>query len=301
MNAPLVCPLAPPECLDVLSQNVTLAAYLWRKADAPTLLFVHGYPDNHRVWLPVISQLAQDFQILAYDVRGSGASEAPARIRDYRLPLLANDLEAVIEASKVTTPVHLIAHDWGSIQSWEAVTEPRIAAKLASYTSISGPCLDHVGHWMRQRVSSLQPKALAQVVGQLLSSWYIALFQLPWIPELCWKLGTDRLWPSLLDKLEGVKRAPINPTQLSDGQVGVRLYRANFFPCLGKPRQRHTQVPVQLIVPTHDRFVRPQLFAELDQWVSHLERHEVAAGHWQLLHQPAQLAQWIKSWALRYS
>ncbi|AYC32205.1 alpha/beta fold hydrolase [Pseudomonas cavernae] len=293
MNASL---RVEPEKLRVQGDGVELAAYRWGKASGPTLLLVHGYPDSHEVWLPLVQQLAADYRIIAYDVRGFGASQIPRRTQDYRLAKLANDLEAVILALSPQQPVHLIAHDWGSIQTWEAVTEPRIQPLLASYTTISGPCLDHVAHWMRARLAEKRLGSLLKVVGQLLSSWYIAFFHTPWLPEFLWRNGLGRLWPKVLERLEGVREAQPNSTQVSDGQHGVKLYRANFITCMFKPRERHTPIPVQLIVPTRDRYVRPQLFEQLQHWAPNLARREVRAGHWQLLAEPQQLALWLREY-----
>jgi pimeloyl-ACP methyl ester carboxylesterase len=296
MNAPAVLlnDGLQAEQLRVQGDGVELAVYRWGQASAPTLLLVHGYPDNHEIWLPLVRELAADYRIIAYDVRGFGASQIPYKRLDYHLEKLANDLEAVIKATSADQPVHLVAHDWGSIQAWEAVTEPRIQPLLASYTSISGPCLDHVGHWMRAKLKQKTPHALLQVLGQLLSSWYIALFHLPLLPELGWRLGLDKAWPQLLGKLEGLHNMAISSSQRADGVHGVKLYRANFIRSLFRPRLRHTQVPVQLIVPTRDRFVRPQLFDQLQHWAPKLQRHEVKAGHWQLLVEPQQLAEWLR-------
>ena len=166
----------------VTGDGVHLATYRWGRADGPVLLLVHGYPDNHAIWLPLVDALADDFQIIAYDVRGFGASQKPRRLRAYRLERLAKDLEAVIRATSPERPVHLVGHDWGSIQCWEAVTEPRLQPLLASYTSVSGPCLDHVGHWMRERLAEKRAGAWRQVGGQWLSSWYIGFFHLPLLP-----------------------------------------------------------------------------------------------------------------------
>ncbi|WP_061241271.1 alpha/beta fold hydrolase [Ectopseudomonas composti] len=299
MNAPLQRHERPPRQLDVNSQGLRLCTYIWDKADAPTLLLVHGYPDSHEIWLPLIHELAADYRIVAYDVRGCGASQVPKRLPDYRLERLAGDLEAVIHATSAGRRVHLVAHDWGSIQSWEAVTEARIQPLLASYTSISGPCLDHVGHWLRERLSLRRPDALLQALRQVLSSWYIAFFHIPLLPELCWHLGLDRAWPWLLRRLEGIRHLPPSPTQRADGMRGVQLYRANFIRSLLRPRSRSTRVPVQLIVPLNDRFVRPQLFEDLQHWAPLLSRREVHAGHWQLLAEPSALAGWLRDYVNR--
>lgn len=47
MNALLALPDLQPERLFVQSGDVRLAVYCWGAADKPTLLLVHGYPDNH--------------------------------------------------------------------------------------------------------------------------------------------------------------------------------------------------------------------------------------------------------------
>ena len=296
MNTPAVLPNDGLQArqLWVQGDGVELAVYRWGQATGPILLLVHGYPDSHEIWLPLVRELAADYQIIAYDVRGFGASNIPHNRLDYHLEKLANDLEAVLKATSPEQPVHLLAHDWGSIQAWEAVTEPRIQPLLASYTSLSGPCLDHVGHWMRDRIRQKHPRAWAQVAGQLLSSWYIALFHTPLLPELTWRLGLAKAWPQLLYKVEGLRNVAISTSQRADGIHGVKLYRANFIRSLFRPRQRYTQVPVQLIVPTRDRFVRPQLFDQLQHWAPRLQRREVNAGHWQLLAEPQQLAAWLR-------
>lgn len=42
----------------------------------PTLVFVHGWLLSHGYWLPLIEQLSQTYQCLAYDLRGFGDSRA---------------------------------------------------------------------------------------------------------------------------------------------------------------------------------------------------------------------------------
>ncbi|MBG4736166.1 SDR family oxidoreductase [Pseudomonas aeruginosa] len=295
MNALLALPDLQPERLFVQSGDVRLAVHCWGAPDndKPTLLMVHGYPDNHETWLPLIRQLAGRYRIVAYDVRGAGASDKPRWSRDYHLQRLSEDLQAVIRATSPDRPVHLLAHDWGSIQTWESVTDPQCRPLIASYTSISGPCLDHVGFWMREHLRQRSPKALKAVFGQLLHSWYIAFFHTPVVPELLWSVGLARLWPQFLKRAEGVRHPQVNPTQASDGRHGVKLYRGNFIRSLFRPRKRHTEVPVQLIVPTRDRYVGAQLFQHLSLWAPRLWRREASVGHWQLLAEPEQLAGWL--------
>jgi pimeloyl-ACP methyl ester carboxylesterase len=256
-------------------------------------VLVHGYPDNQRVWEPVVAHLTERYRIITYDVRGSGESDAPDRTAEYKLDRLAADLKAITDALCPEQPFHLVAHDWGSIQSWESVTDPAMQPRIASYTTISGPCLDHVGCWMRRRLSRPVPKNLMALFGQLLHSWYIFLFHLPWLMPLLWRKFIAVRWPMVLQRLEGLDNEP-SATRLKDGYHAIKLYRANMIPRLLFPRPRHTRVPVQAIVLLQDKHVRPQLFDELSQWTRQLWRRDIEVGHWAILHdRPSRLAGFI--------
>lgn len=151
---------------------------------APTVVCVHGYPDDHTVWDGVAAELAPRYHPVCYDVRGAGQSGKPRDRRAYRLEQLAQDLATVVDAVSPDRPVHLLAHGWGATQAWHALTGHWLSGRVASYTSISGPCLDHVGHWFRTRWRRPTPRALRELMTQLMSSWYIAFFHLPLLPEL---------------------------------------------------------------------------------------------------------------------
>ncbi|TNC28229.1 SDR family oxidoreductase [Amycolatopsis alkalitolerans] len=277
----------------VESGGVRLAVFEEGPADAPTVLLVHGYPDTHTVWDDVAAALATRFHVVRYDVRGAGQSDAPRGTAAYRLPLLKDDLFAVADAVSPDRPVHVVAHDWGSIQAWEAVTEPGAHERIASYTSISGPCLDHVAYWMRRRPT---PRHLRQVLKQQLHSWYILAFHVPVLPELLWRTVIAKRWPRLLHRIEHVPPRPGHPapTMAADAARGVSLYRANVRARMGRPRERHTQVPVQVISPRHDHYVTPALTKGLDRWAPNLWRRNLYAGHWSaLLRDGAQVARMV--------
>lgn len=284
--------LAPgqaPRLSTVMSGPVRLAVKQWGDPRRPTIVLVHGYPDNSAVWHPVAELLARDFHVVAYDVRGAGQSDRPARIRDYKLDKLKDDFVAVIDQVSPDKPVHLVAHDWGSIQSWEAVTEPALQHRILSFTSCSGPCLDHIGHWFRQRLAHPTWRNVKQLLIQSVKSWYIYFFQLPLLPGLLWRAGVGRAWPKLVRLLEGTQ-VETNPTQVADGVHGVQLYRANMLPRLLRPRNRPTTVPVQVLVPRRDLYVSPWLTEDLHRWTDKLWRREYTAGHWMPASHPGEMA-----------
>lgn len=272
-----------------------LYAKSWGDSDKDALILVHGYPDNQEVWEPVIAQLIQDFYIISYDVRGAGQSSIPKRIRDYVLPRLSQDLSAVADALLPERSFHLAAHDWGSIQSWESVTDEKFKGRILSYSSISGPCLDHAAFWMRDQFQQDKPKFFKQ----LTKSWYIAAFQLPFLAPTVWSLFTPEKWGKILNQLERSQGLPLNQNISADGKHGVDLYRANFLPRLRHPRQRYAQCPVQAIVLSYDKFVSPALIDEMPKWCPQFERVEVKANHWAILSRAEEMAGYIRSFAQR--
>ena len=246
------------------SDGLTLAVHTAGDQAAPTVILIHGYPDTHEVWNDVAATLAKTMHVVAYDVRGAGESGIPARRSGYLLEQLSSDLNAVADAVSPDQPVHLAAHDWGSMQTWEAVTDPGSEKRFASFTSMSGPCLDHVAHATRRMVRERPTAALMQA-GR---SWYIAMFQIPKLPELVLARGVVRRF------------APDSTGSTSDAIHGIELYRANIRRTLLRPRERHTSVPVQLLIATADPYAGPDIFEGVGQWTQELVTVEINGGHW---------------------
>ena len=279
---------------NINANGLKLRVRQWNPEQPTTIVLVHGYPDSSHVWDSTVAELADDYHVVVYDVRGAGESDAPKHTKAYELEHLAADFRAVIDFVSPDKPIHLVAHDWGSIQSWESVTDPAMADRIASYTTISGPCLDHAGYWITQRLKSGKPDQVSKVANQLLHSWYIGAFHLPVLAPSLWRSGLDKLWPSILARVEGVTEHIPNPTQRRDGAVGVNLYRANFSKRVLSPQEKRTDVPVQLVVPTKDNYVSTELFEDLHQWAPKLWRFDVNAGHWLQVSKPAMVAGYIR-------
>lgn len=292
-------PQRPDSWPDVFRFNVQgpegrLAVRTWGHPANPTIVLVHGYPDNSSKWDAVAQRLCDRYYVVAYDVRGAGESFTPhGGTESYRLEKLTADFKAVIDAVSPDRPVHLVAHDWGSIQSWEFTTEPSLAGRIASYTSVSGPCLDHVAYWLLDRVLRPTPRALLQLLRQAISSWYIYFFHLPWLPEALWRSVLGKHWHVVLARLEATHVAP-RASQTRDGANGVGLYRANFIPRLFRPSKRIAHAPVQVIVPKGDHYVSPALSDNLTRWVPALWRREVEAGHWLTMQRPELFADLVQ-------
>ncbi|MEU3040466.1 SDR family oxidoreductase [Streptomyces diastaticus] len=262
----------------------------------PTVVLVHGYPDSKEVWSDVAARLADRFHVVLYDVRGHGRSTAPRPLRGgFTLEKLTDDFLAVVDAVSPDAPVHLVGHDWGSVQSWEFTTVDRTRGRIASFTSLSGPSLDHFGHWIRKRASRPTPRRLAQLVNQGAKSWYVYMLHTPVLPELAWRGPLGKRWPRILERLEKVPAGDYpTPSLGSDAAHGAWLYRDNVRSRLRRPRaDPYAHAPVQLITPTGDVFLSQRLYDELESWVPQLVRRTIPAKHWVPRTRPDQLAAWI--------
>ncbi|MEU1051604.1 SDR family oxidoreductase [Streptomyces sp. NPDC005876] len=262
----------------------------------PTVLLVHGYPDSKEVWSEVADRLADRFHVVAYDVRGHGRSTAPRPLRGgFTLEKLTDDFLAVADAVSPDRPVHLVGHDWGSVQSWEFVTVGRTEGRIASFTSMSGPSLDHFGHWIARRVKRPTPRRVGQLLGQGAKSWYVYLLHTPVLPELAWRGPLGKRWPGLLRRLEDLPAGDYPTASLpTDAAHGAWLYRDNVRPRLRRPRaDARAHAPVQLVTPLDDAFLSERLYDGLEQWVPELTRRTLPAKHWVPRTRPDLLSTWI--------
>ncbi|MFE4449186.1 SDR family oxidoreductase [Streptomyces sp. NPDC056796] len=268
----------------------------------PTIVLVHGYPDSKEVWSEVAGQLAERWHVVLYDVRGHGRSSAPEPLRGgFTLEKLTDDFLAVVDAVSPDRPVHVVGHDWGSVQAWEFATVERTKGRIASFTSMSGPSLDHFGHWIRQRTSHPSPRRLGQLLGQGAKSWYVYALHTPVLPEMAWRGVLGRRWPRILERMERMPSAGYPTASLpQDAAHGAWLYRDNVRFRLRRPRpDAYAHVPVQLIIPTGDAFLSPSLYDELDAWVPRLVRRSLPAKHWVPRTRPDQLSAWISDFVAR--
>ena len=274
----------------LVSPPVTLRVTEYGDRGAAThVLLVHGFPDDQRMWEPVVEALPEDWHVITYDVRGAGRSTRPKGRASYRTSLLVEDLIAVLDA---TLPegerVHLVAHDWGSIAGWDVVAaetwDPRLEDRLASYTSSSGPSLDHLGSQVESWSGRLR------LLPQVVRSWYVWLFMVPWLPELVWAhlQGFARASARLIDPT--IELLPWGKEVRNNAERTIDLYRANVIPRLREPLPWRTSVPVLLVIALRDGWVSPRSVAGLEARCRDLTRVEVDAGHWLPRAEPQEFA-----------
>jgi non-heme chloroperoxidase len=61
----------------------TISAQDWGNPDGPEILFIHGFSQSHLSWIKQVtnSDLAKEFHMVTYDLRGHGNSDKPTRTR----------------------------------------------------------------------------------------------------------------------------------------------------------------------------------------------------------------------------
>ncbi|MGJ0121092.1 alpha/beta fold hydrolase [Williamsia sp. MIQD14] len=160
----------PPDVTirEVTTGGVVLPVEHSGPTDGVPVVLLHGWPQNARGWDRVVPILHDaGFTTVVPSLRGAAVGATPRSRLCYRPHLLCADVEAII--ADVGAPVHLVGHDWGAALAWTvACRRPDL---LTTVTAVSVP----------------HPATFARALShsrQILSSWYMLVFQLPVIPEL---------------------------------------------------------------------------------------------------------------------
>ena len=66
---------------------------------APMIIFIHGFPLNKSMWNKQLNALKDDYRVIAYDIRGHGATET-GNI-DFSIDLFVSDLLSFMDALKI--------------------------------------------------------------------------------------------------------------------------------------------------------------------------------------------------------
>jgi NAD(P)-dependent dehydrogenase (short-subunit alcohol dehydrogenase family)/pimeloyl-ACP methyl ester carboxylesterase len=262
------------------SDGVRIATYEHGNPDGPPLVMAHGWPDSHVLWDGVVPLLEDRFRIIRFDNRGAGRSSAPKSVKAYRMERFADDLEAVIGELSPGRPVHVLAHDWGSVATWEYLTRPGASHAIASFTSVSGPSADHyTAAIVRDLARPYRPVRFARALNRLARLTYMYPLSLPVLGP-----AAIRAWfrngKALTDRVPAEQRYR-GDNAAADAANSLKIYRAMTSRNQLAYRDDHyVTVPVQLIVNTKDPVVRPDGLDDVSCWVPRLWRRDIKAGHW---------------------
>lgn len=104
----------------VRANGVDLGVY--RTGDGPPIVLAHGFGESGLRWVPLANDLATDYEVVAYDARGHGRSDAPAT--GYRLEDRIADLRGLLRELGLDDPI-LLGHSMGAATvAWTAARHP---------------------------------------------------------------------------------------------------------------------------------------------------------------------------------
>lgn len=152
--------------MKVQANGVSNEVYV-RGAGQPVLM-LHGNPDSHVMWLPLIAKLRGNYRLIVPDLPGFGASRTRADHREITLQGMAEWVAHLLDALSVDNPVDLLLHDFGGVYGLAfATTYPERVRRLVITNSVFQQ--DYRWHfwgrvWRKPRLGELA-MALMGVLG----------------------------------------------------------------------------------------------------------------------------------------
>ena len=266
-------------------QREGLHFHVERRGHGATVLLLHGFPDDVRLWRAVAPRLeAAGFHVIALDQRGCGASEAPAGLQHYHIDRLVGDATGVLKALGGHPPVHVMGHDWGAVVTWcLAITHPEV---VRSAVAIS------VGHPTEYARAGLEQKRK----GLYTIGWQFPVLAERWLVANDW--ARMRHWLRQHPDPESCLRNLARTGRLT---AGLNWYRANLRSMLLKSWPPCT-VPMLGIWGSEDHCLAGDQMERSGRRVSGPWRYEriEGAGHWLPLEEPQRIASLAIDWFNRH-
>lgn len=115
-------------------RNTRIFYRLQGNAGRPVLILSHSIGTDHAMWDPQAADLLSHFQVLRYDTRGHGASDAPAG--EYSVEMLGSDILDLADALGISQFAFCGLSMGGAIGQWVAARAPgRVTHLVLANTS----------------------------------------------------------------------------------------------------------------------------------------------------------------------
>lgn len=259
--------------------------------DAPTLIFLHGFPESSYAWcyfLPFFANLG--FNVFAVDLRGYFLSCNYKEQKDFEINYLVDDIYLLINQFSLSN-IFLVGHDLGGAVAWQfSESYPNYLEGLILFNS------PHPGAY-----AELFRAKPWLTVRQTCRIWYMYVFQLKWLPEAIMSKGNGfwidyifKRWIrykalNLHDRIYFYKQSVACKHALSQA---IATYRCNVFGSYGlkilknfftkKNLFSQINIPVKMFWGRRDFVFENDLFFYSKLFCSNgIDMHEFKnGGHW---------------------
>jgi len=286
MVSPVNPDLPALEHLEFKTRGMKLHAVAAGPVEGPVVVLLHGFPEFWKGWARQIGPLAMaGYRVIAPDQRGYNLSDKPAKVADYRMELLAQDVIGILDHLGIRQTC-VAGHDFGATVTWQLLAFYPERIKAAAILNVPHPLV--------------MQRGLTRSFAQLRRSWYMFFFQLPILPERWLRSGDFSAGVRMLktgnpgtftsEDLRDYKRAWSMPGAL---RSMIHWYRAAFR--FGLPRETPTGwkalAPVLILWGEADAFLGREMaqeslgycengnclmFPGVSHWIQHEEPQRVA-------------------------
>lgn len=260
--------------------------------DAPPLVLLHGWPEDHRCWQSVAPLLAGRYRLLLPDHRGFGRSGMPEETAAYSMKALLGDLLGLLDHFNIER-AGIVGHDVGGALAWSAGAF--LPERFTRAVILSAPHMEQLRRAGIADPSQLQRAFYAWLLhagesGEAL----LAAGGFRWFAD--WAFAGSAVPTGLIDEYRALWSEPGRFHAMGG------WYRANYRPDLFNPerpfRLPPVRLPVRYLQGEADVAFVPGAARGSGEYVAdeYEERILPGMGHWLPHDAPALVAEAIDGW-----
>lgn len=215
----------------------------------PLMVLIHGFPEFWYSWRHQMPVLAEQFQVVAVDLRGYNLSDKPAGVEAYKTRHLVSDIVAVIQHFGVDQAV-VVGHDWGGMVAWAlAMFHPALVERLIICN------LPHPNSLARELAHNPQQQANSHYAREFQEE---GAHERLTIEKLTEWIGEEEARPHYREAL-----------MRSDFEAMLNYYKANYPrpPYTEPPAAPPIQCPVLMIHGLNDKALLPGALNDTWTWL----------------------------------
>jgi 3-oxoadipate enol-lactonase len=155
--------------MKILANGIQINYELTGQAGAPVVMLSHSLASSMVMWNPQLTSLEAHFQVLRYDMRGHGDSDAPEGA--YTLELLADDAVALLDALGIDT-VHFVGLSIGGMIGQGLALNHADRLKSIALCDTSAIMPAEAQPILQERIAAARASGMDDQVDGTLERWF---------------------------------------------------------------------------------------------------------------------------------